>query len=134
MKNKLSINILIVEDEVLLAYASKEMLIDMGFSNISIVGTMERAKIALETTKVDLALLDINLGNGNEGLELAKKCFMNDVPFLYISSYTDQKTLDLALETAPGAYVVKPIIPVNLYSAINITLRNNKQTEDGLIF
>lgn len=128
MSEEKDLQILIVEDEAVLAYATKEMLIDLGYQHIKIANSKQKALLIIGSNAIDLAILDINLGNENDGIEIAKQCFLKDISFFYITSYTDQKTMDLALETAPSAYVIKPILPTNLYSALRISLNKKKQT------
>ena len=122
-----NLKILIVEDEILLSFTMEEMLKDFGYNTISIANNYKSALDYLGTGAIELAILDINLGEGPGGLNLAKECFLKRIPFFYVTSYTDRKTLDLALETAPGSYVIKPVIPTNLYSAINLSLNKLKK-------
>lgn len=123
----MSLKILIVEDEYVIAYTIQEMLSDLGHSNSTVKNNFLSAGNSLIEEKFDLAILDINLEGKNEGIQLAQKCLSNNTPFFYLSSYTDRKTLDLAMETAPGAYVVKPFVEADLYTALSISLSKNKE-------
>src|SRR5690606_15511683 len=114
--NKHYFKILIVEDESLVAFAMKEMLHELGYNTIQIAGNQSLAELIINETKLNLVILDINLGKGNEGLYLAKICKQKAIPFFYVSSYTDKPTLDKAIETTPGAYLIKPFIQSNLYT------------------
>lgn len=127
MENKHLLKILVVDDEILIAVSTKEMMLEMGFQQIKIVPQYEQAKECLENEYFDLVVLDINLGKGDEGMDLAKICFLKDISFFYVSSYSDQLTLDKAIETAPGAYVIKPFMSGNLYSAIQLTLSEKEK-------
>lgn len=129
MKHQPSTHILIVEDEVLLAHTMKEMLHELGYQQIQLANTFTLGKAVLSEKPIDLALLDINIEGGEEGIELAKLCHKKGIPFLYVTSYTDKSTLDRALETAPGAYLIKPFLPSNLYTAVEISLRKGKDEE-----
>ena len=129
MKLNSKLSILIVEDEIILSHTMREMLFDFGLKNVFISNSYNEALSFISSENYDIVILDINLENGNEGLELAKICLIKGISFFYVTSYTDKKTLDLALETSPGAYVIKPIISINLYSAINLTLKNGKKSE-----
>lgn len=116
------LNILVVDDEPVIAFSIRKMLLNMEFHRIEMAHDQEAAKEYLLTKKVDLAVLDINLGEGQEGIFLAELCKQKGIPFLYVSSYADSLTLDRAIRTAPGAYVVKPFLPANLYASVEITL------------
>lgn len=132
--NKALLDILIVDDESLIAFTLQRMLQNMGFLKINMVHTEEEAIHHLLTKKVDIALLDINLGEGSEGLSLAKICQQQEIAFLYISSYTDKATLDKAIKTSPGAYVTKPFMAANLYAALEITLSKFIEVEEKKYF
>jgi two-component SAPR family response regulator len=114
--------ILIIENEFIIALSMKDMLSELRYNDCTITNTEEQAKELIESLKYDLVILDINLKNGEEGINLAKICYAKSIPFFYVTSYTDKATLDRAIETAPGAYITKPFLPDNLYSAIELTL------------
>lgn len=114
------LKILIVEDEKVLSFVMEEMLGEYGYNNTLIANSYSTAIAKIDSEKIDLAILDINLGNGPNGIDLAKECAKKQIPFFYVTSYTDKKILDLALNTVPGGYVVKPVTPASLYSAIKI--------------
>jgi DNA-binding NarL/FixJ family response regulator len=68
-------------------------------------------------------LIDINLGRGNEGIELAEAINQHHrVPFLFLTSYSDRLTLERAKTVNPLGYVVKPFTQQSLYAAIEIAL------------
>lgn len=113
-------NILVVDDEILLAHTVAEMLRNMGYANVYSETNKELAKNHILKGETDLILLDINLGTGEDGLELAKMCCEMQVPFVYISSYSDKETLDKAIGTNPKAYLIKPISEGNLYTTLQL--------------
>jgi DNA-binding LytR/AlgR family response regulator len=125
--------ILIVEDELLVAHSMKKMLIQTEYNEVKIAGTLPLAQSLLVKEDVKVAILDINLGKGDEGLILAKQANELGVPFFFLSSYSDKPTLDKALETMPGAYLIKPFVPSNLYTALNITLNSKPQPKESFL-
>jgi DNA-binding LytR/AlgR family response regulator len=56
-----------------------------------------------------------------------------DIPVIYLSDYTDTKTVDRAKRTLPANYIAKPFNEVDLIRAIDIALYNQKvkQQEKG---
>lgn len=112
--------ILVVDDEILLAHTVAEMLRSMGYSTVYTETNKTLAKNRILKRETDLAILDINLGTGEEGLELAKVCEEMQIPFVYISSYSDKETLDKAIGTNPRAYLIKPISEGNLYTTLQL--------------
>ena len=134
MQEENSKQILIVEDELILSYTIKEMLKEFGYDFTIIANKLEEAQQIIEKQELSLAILDINLATGNEGLLLAKDCFLKKIPFIYLTSYTDHKTLSLALETTPEAYLVKPVNPTELYSAVSLVIRKSEKQHKELTF
>ncbi|MEM7374752.1 MAG: response regulator transcription factor [Bacteroidota bacterium] len=124
-----SINILIVEDEPLIALDIARKLERMAYNIIGVCHTAEEAKETLAKESPDFAILDINLGNGNDGISVGE--YIHDhlkIPFVYLTSYSDSKTIQRAKYTAPKGYLVKPFKEQDLYSTIEIALFNH-QTE-----
>ncbi|MCU0443111.1 MAG: response regulator transcription factor [Bacteroidia bacterium] len=112
--------ILIVDDEPLLAFALSEMLLSMNYPNVFIETSFEPAKQHILQKAIDLVLLDINLGKGDEGILLAQECKQLEIPFIFVTSYSDKQTIDKALQTKPNAYLIKPISEGNLYTTMQL--------------
>jgi two-component SAPR family response regulator len=96
------VQILIVEDELIIAEDISNMLQKMGYDVIGIAMDFDEAVTILENNKPDLILLDINLNGKSDGIDLANvingKC---KIPFIYITSYSDASTLERAKNTNP---------------------------------
>ena len=71
------INILIVENEVLIAHMAESMLIEIGYKVAGIAKNVDEALHIITHHKIDLAILDINLDRGIEGIELGQKLKSN---------------------------------------------------------
>lgn len=115
--------ILIVEDEVLIAFSLKKML-DPFFST-EIANDYEEARILLSHKVFDLVLIDISLSGEKTGLDLAN--FINttlSLPFIFTTALTDPSTLEKVTNLKPAAYLSKPVESVNLITAINLALAN----------
>ncbi|MBZ4041012.1 response regulator transcription factor [Flavobacterium hibisci] len=120
--------ILIVEDEVLIAFSLKKML-DKDFIS-EIVHDFEEAKMLLSHKPFDLVLIDISLSGDKTGLDLAN--FINNnisIPFIFTTALTDPGTLEKITNLKPSAYLSKPVDSVNLITAIKLALTN-----DDIIF
>jgi len=122
------INILIVENELLIAHMAESMLVELGYNVVEKAKTVNEALTIINNNKIDLALLDINLHSGTEGIELGQQ--LKDtfkIPFVYLTSYTNKEIIEQATITNPGGYIVKPFNKVDLFSSIEICLANTKQ-------
>jgi len=114
-------NILIVEDEPLIAEDISDLCQLNGYT---VCGVAYRALEALEllkSIKPSLVLLDINLEDCMTGIDIAQR-LKNQyaIPFIFLTSYADRKTLENAKSTNPMGYVVKPFNKEQLYSTIEI--------------
>lgn len=122
------IRILIVEDEPLIAEDIAAVLERNEYVISSIVYSKADALNELHTNLPDMALLDINLNGGMEGIEIADAINKQyNIPFIFITSYSDKHTLDKAKHTEPSGYIVKPFNEAGLYSTLEIALYNHAQ-------
>ena len=64
--------VLIVEDEVLIAWMLADSLEDAGHEVVGPAATMAEALALCEAAPPDLAVLDINLGDGSSGVDVAR--------------------------------------------------------------
>ena len=121
-------NLLIVEDELFIAWDIKELL-ELNNINVQIVKDFDSAINNLAILKPDFVLIDVYLGKGKTGLDLGK--LLSDdlkIPFIYLTSYNDTKTIQNILETKPYAFITKPFKKVDLLTTIQIAFNyyNNK--------
>jgi DNA-binding response OmpR family regulator len=64
-------NVLIVEDEALIAQQLKRIASDAGFSTLGPASTIEQA--LAYAARADIALVDVRLSDGTSGLQLARR-------------------------------------------------------------
>jgi len=101
--------ILIVEDERVVAIAIQDRLEQLGYLVVGNVASGERAIELAAEAHPDLALMDIRLAGGIDGIESARVLRERfDVPSVYLTAYTDEATLERAKPTEPLGYVIKP--------------------------
>lgn len=112
-------NILIVEDESLLALELASTVNEMGYNVIEYVTTPQKAKTIFSKNNIDLIIMDINLNNTLNGIELYKE-LQTDAEVLYITSYMDDKTISKAVDTEPLGYLVKPYNEAELSALLKL--------------
>jgi DNA-binding LytR/AlgR family response regulator len=133
-----SLNILIVEDEILIAETIKIYLEERGHHVFDIAISYEEATNAFHLRKPDLVLLDIRLYGEKSGIDFAN--FLTNqietVPFIYLTSQYDQRILDHALKTNPYGYLTKPIHKISLWTSIEsaYNLYFSKKSTEKIIF
>lgn len=112
-------NILIVEDEALIADHLALLLGQLSFTVAGIVDDAEGLMGALDATKVDVILMDVNLGGTIDGIDLAHTVNARyQIPIIYITSNSDNKTLERIKLTKPAGFVTKPFTSEQLKSVL----------------
>ena len=118
------ISILIVEDEGIVAMDLKQRLEGMGYSVSAIAASCRDVLRKAELTAPDIVLMDIIINDGIDGIETARMLTERyDLPVIFISAYTDQKTIERAMGIGPYGYIVKPFedrqLQVNIEVAVH---------------
>ncbi|NLJ10936.1 MAG: response regulator [Treponema sp.] len=105
-----NLSILIVEDERLISMMLRQMLEKAGFTVCGIAPNLKKAYEVINSTNPDFALIDIHLEDGDNGIELGK--ILNkekNIPFAYVTAYSDSNTYEDAKNTKPIAFLHKPV-------------------------
>lgn len=125
-------NILIVEDEMMVAYDLQETLGRYGFSQSQVAGSYTEALAILQSQPFHLALLDIQLAGYKTGIDVAQFIRAEiDIPFIFLTAFEDLATVTEALETKPNAYLQKPWNDVSLYAALQLAIQDYKKTKNA---
>ena len=115
--------IIIVEDDEITSLNLNISLQKQGYSIVGICDNIEVAKSKIATANPDLVIIDISLDESNDGIELAKYVKENHaLPFIYLSSYSDDDIIEQAKLTEPYGYIVKPFDPESLHATIQMAL------------
>lgn len=120
--------ILIVEDEPFIAENLQEMLSIFGYENTEIANSANQAIKAIKVSRPDLVLLDVKIKGDQDGIELGgiiKEQYQ--LPFVYITSYSDKETVNRAKHTQPLGFIVKPFTKDDVYAAIEVALFNKNR-------
>lgn len=115
--------ILIVEDHLIIALDLEQILINLGYEVAGIVNTGEESIEFVKNRRPDLVLMDIMLSGDIDGISAAEVIHRTlDVPIIYLTAHSDEKSLERAHVTGPYGYIVKPIQERELYTSIEIAL------------
>lgn len=113
--------ILVVEDEHIIAMEIRDRLEDMGYIVTDTVNSKEAAIESTKNNPPDLVLMDIMLGHEMAGLDAAKYIHEQyDIPVVYLTAYSDKKTLSRAKQAEPYGYILKPLDEREIQSTIEI--------------
>jgi CheY-like chemotaxis protein len=126
-------NILIVEDEHIIARELQTDLEEMGYAVTGIVNSGEKAiQHALEK-KPDLVLMDIHLRTEMNGIEAASQIFTRfKIPVIFVSAFTDDTLIQRAKKVGSFGYLVKPYAKRELYACIEMAVYKAQAEKDRL--
>jgi light-regulated signal transduction histidine kinase (bacteriophytochrome)/CheY-like chemotaxis protein len=82
------LNILLVEDQLLIALEAEDILLKHGAGAVAPVSSSAEALSFLGSSEVDCAVLDVNLGNGTS-LPVAEALALRNIPFVFATGYGD---------------------------------------------
>ena len=108
--------VLVVEDEALIAQLIEDVLIEAGYEVLGPVSSVAEALELAREEPVDLALLDVNLGLGGDGVDLAHRLHERQgLPCLFASASAREalRACDVAL-----GLLRKPFGPKELVLAV----------------
>ena len=127
------INILIVEDEALIAQTIKMQLEDFGYNVSAVCYNYATALKAITETSFDVLITDINLGNGidtKSGIQIAEQVKQSkNCPIIFLTAFSDKDTIKKAAIVSPAAYLVKPVNAASLFAAVQLAVENYQNTK-----
>lgn len=120
-------NILIVEDEAIVALKIKSDLIKIGQNVAGICASGEDALETVKASKPDLILMDIQLQGDMDGIMTAEKVLKEfDVPVVFLTAHSDSDTIRKAMDIVPYGYLLKPVAIQELMVTIQVALYKHK--------
>ena len=119
-----ALNLLIVEDEVLIADTIERYLVQQGHQIVGKAISVEEGKKIFAGNECDIALIDIRLSGKLSGIDFAH--FINEqeksIPFIFLTSQTDPESVNEAKNTFPAGYLSKPLQKESLCAMIEIAM------------
>ncbi|MBE9160964.1 ATP-binding protein [Tychonema sp. LEGE 06208] len=123
-----AINILIVEDELLIAKNLSVKLEKLGYKIADIVSCGADAIQRAGEIKPDLILMDIVIKGEIDGIETAAIINQKlDIPIIYTTAYADDETLQRAENSGSYGYLLKPFKERELHATIKIALSKHQE-------
>lgn len=120
--------ILIVEDEFITRSTLERSLKRMGYTISGAAADAQGALDVLAEGNTDLAILDINIEGDRDGIWVAQQVREQyKLPFIFLTAYGDEQTVERAMATRPYGYLMKPFETVDIYAAIRTALTNFSQ-------
>lgn len=124
-------NILIVEDESIVAKDIQQSLTKLGYNVLGTYTKGELAVAAVSELKPDLIFMDIMLKGEISGIQAAEQIKkIHDVPVIFLTAYADEDTLNKAKVTEPHGYLLKPFKEVDLKTTVEMALYKHQKESD----
>ena len=128
----MSIKVLIVEDDPIIADHLSQLLRLEGFCNLGRAHTGERALDMISTLQPDLCICDIHLGTGMSGINVAEVLRSKyQIPYIFLTSFDDDATIEEAEKQSPYGYIVKPSQDRTLIATVKIAWSNYQKQKSA---
>jgi len=117
-----TLKIMIVEDEIIVAKDIQRILKKLGYEAFDPFANGKKALDSIEKLSPDLILLDINLKSSEmDGINVAEQIHQHyQIPFIFLTAFSDKATLERAKLTEPYGYIIKPFEEDDIRTAIEI--------------
>lgn len=127
----MSIRVVIVEDEMLLAEDIATDLHGFGYEVAGIFISGEQCQEEIGDLKPDVVVMDIRIKGSLDGIETARR--INEIlptPIVYLTSNSDQATIKRLLDVFPSAFISKPYQKTDLMMAIEMAVRKGASSTE----
>ncbi len=119
------IQIMIVEDEQIVAMDLSMGLEKDGYTVVGVADNFEDAVRLFKEQPVDILLMDIHIHGDKDGVECAMELMkIKEVPLIYLTAFSDAKTIERVKHTRPAAFLTKPYSINNVRVAIDLALHH----------
>ena len=109
-------DVLVVEDNMLIAMQAEEIMLDLGCTQCHSAGSVKASLEILDATPIGFALLDINLGD-ETCEQVAERLHAVGIPFIFASGYNEFPGFDEKFHQVP--VVLKPYTQSDIAEAIS---------------
>jgi AmiR/NasT family two-component response regulator len=126
-------NILIAENEGIIAKDIERILIKFGYAVSAIVFNVEEAIQKAEENKPDLVLIEISIGGETDGIEAARSIYTKfNIPVVFITAVSDGDTIERAKIAEPYGFIIKPFEDELLYATIEMALYRYRMNKNRI--
>ena len=124
-------NILVVDDERQLLELIESILRGDSFTSITTAGTASEALKSCKHSFPDIAVLDVNLPDG-DGFSLMKEIRqMKDIPILFLTARDKPEDMFMGLDAGGDDYMTKPFSVSELLARVEALCRRVIRTKEG---
>jgi len=125
MKNECKKTLLLVEDETFIAMEKQHDLKKCGYHTVHAMTGEEAVSVIKDNDDIDMVLMDIDLGDGIDGIRAAELILKDkEIPLVFLSSHCEPEILEKAAKISSYGYVIKSAgsgaLVLSIRSAFNI--------------
>jgi len=126
--NLRAVRILVVDDNRQARELVKSVLASLGAQEIRYAATAHDAFELLRQEQIDLLILDQNLGEGGEGLELARRIRQDPaspnpfIPILMLTGHADAALVRAARDAGVNEFLAKPFNVAGLIKRLELLI------------
>jgi CheY-like chemotaxis protein len=129
IEDALSAEVLIIEDESIIAMHIKQIVESLGHTVVGIVRTHREAVAAAKEKRPELVLADISLADGSSGIDAVKEILAEqDVPVIFITAFPER--LLTGSRPEPTYLITKPFEPETVVATIGQALLLHREQSD----
>ncbi len=126
---ELATDVLIIEDEPVIAADIEALVEELGHTVIGIAATRDEAAHAVARTKPGLVLADIQLADGSSGIDAVKDILARaEIPVIFITAFPER--LLTGERPEPTFLITKPFQPETVKAAIGQALFFHPRTRE----
>jgi CheY-like chemotaxis protein len=116
----------IVEDEAAIALELEDHLVSLGYVVAGVAMRGDRALELIPRARVDVVVMDVNLGRGLSGIEVAERLRpLTDAAIVFLTAYSEE-VVDRMLAAGAAGYVLKPFRPEALRATLDRVLESRE--------
>ena len=120
--------VLLVEDNLAVARETKRQLFALGFKSVCVAATLSEAQALVEQRDFGMALLDINLAQGERTLELGWSLSASLLPVVFFSGFNLE---EMARLTRGHEVLEKPVSLPRLKAAMQRAVLRRQVLANG---
>jgi CheY-like chemotaxis protein len=121
IENELATDVLIIEDEPVIAADIEALVLDLGHRVTAVATTRSEAVAAFRQNRPGLVLADIQLADGSSGIDAVNDILRNaSVPVIFITAFPER--LLTGEKPEPAFLITKPFQPETVKAAIGQAL------------
>ncbi len=126
-------NIIILEDEAIMMMFLKDSLEKKGHTVKATFNSYLGFFEFIEKENIDLVFMDILIKGSLDGTQIAKRLreINKTIKIVFITSYKDSQTLQMAKLSKPNGYLIKPVSKEDLEAILMVCETNTELKENN---